>query len=97
MNNIKKYVENIVKNGHGALTLSVKDSNVKSNTITVNGFKHSMVQVICLSIAYNIKIKITNAPNVIDTHVFCKLIKKLGGFARFIDKTLYVFIQLRIL
>lgn len=90
MNNIKKYVNNIVKSGQGSLTLSVSDSDLKSNTITVNGFKHSMVQVICLSIAYNIKIKIINTPNVIDTHVFCKLIKELGGDARFLGQTLYI-------
>lgn len=90
MNIIKRYVDNIVKNGQGVLTLRVSDSDLKSNTITVNGFKHSMVQVICFSIAYNIKIKIINAPNVIDVHIFCKLIKKLGGYARFFGQTLYI-------
>ena len=90
MNILKSYVDNIVNNGKGALTLSVENSKLKSNTITVNGYKHSMVQIICVAIAYNIKVKIVNAPKVIDTYVFCKLIKKLGGVAKFSKNTLNI-------
>lgn len=90
MDNIKNYTDRVINSGCGSLTLRVQDSKLKGNSITINGFKHSMVQIICFSIAYNVKVKIANAPNVIDTHVFCALIKDMGGYARFSNHTLYI-------
>lgn len=88
--NFKTYAKEIAKNQKKALSLYVKKVKLHNGSIKVNGYKHSMVQIICYSIAYNLKIKITNAPNVLDTHIFCMIIKNLGGYARFTKNTLYI-------
>ena len=87
---IYKYVNHITKTGKGSLTLQINNYHVRGGEISIKGFKHSLVQIICISIAYNIKIKIRNVPNVIDVHVFCKIIKKLGGKAQFLNSTLII-------
>ena len=61
------------------LSLSVKSVNPKNASLKLDGYKHSMVQIVALALASKTTVIIENPPLVIDTYVFVALIKEMGG------------------
>ena len=78
---MNKILKDLVENDDQTLSLTIETKKIKPATIKIKGYKHSMVQIICMAIAYNINIEILNPPIVLDTFVFCKLINEMGGKA----------------
>lgn len=72
------------------LSLSVKSVNPKSASLNLDGYKHSMVQIIALALAAKTAVIIENPPLVIDTYVFVALIKEMGGNAKIIHNKLHI-------
>lgn len=72
------------------LSLSVKSVNPKSASLNLDGYKHSMVQIIALALAAKTAVIIENPPLVIDTYVFVALIKEMGGDAKIIHNKLHI-------
>lgn len=72
------------------LSLSVKSVNPKSASLNLDGYKHSMVQIIALALAAKTTVIIENPPLVIDTYVFVALIKEMGGDAKIIHNKLHI-------
>lgn len=72
------------------LSLSIKSVNPKSASLTLDGYKHSMVQIIALALASKTAVIIENPPLVIDTYVFVALIKEMGGNAKIIHNKLHI-------
>ncbi|HSQ97460.1 MAG TPA: hypothetical protein VLL98_01945 [Rickettsiales bacterium] len=71
--------------------LQVEKSTIKNNQeITINGYKHAMVQIICASIASNQIINIKNVPIVDDTIILCNIINSLGGIAKINNRNLFL-------
>ena len=61
------------------LSLSIKGVNPKNAVLNLDGYKHSMVQIVALALASKTTVIIENPPLVIDTYVFVALIKEMGG------------------
>jgi UDP-N-acetylglucosamine 1-carboxyvinyltransferase len=59
--------------------LRVNPTKMHGGSISINGYKHAMVQVVCAAIATGRRVQIENTPNVDDTSVFSKIIIKGGG------------------
>ena len=72
------------------LSLSVKSVNPKSASLNLDGYKHSMVQIIALALTAKTAVIIENPPLVIDTYVFVALIKEMGGDAKIIHNKLHI-------
>ena len=70
--------------------LCVDKVKIKSANLKINGYKHSMVQIIAYAIASNQKTCIIKPPMVTDTFVFCSIINSLGGTARISGKKLFI-------
>lgn len=71
------------------LNLSIICNNPNSEAVMcLDGYKHSMVQIIALALASKTAVIIDTPPLVIDTHVFVALINELGGKARIINEKL---------
>lgn len=71
------------------INLSIICNNPNSEAVMcLDGYKHSMVQIIALALASKTAVIIDNPPLVIDTHVFVALINELGGKARIINEKL---------
>lgn len=82
MNINLNYLNDILLNeSKYSLNLIVKEVNIKEAKLKLKGYKHSMVQIIALSIAWNLKVEIVNSPLVLDTYVLCEIVNKLGGKA----------------
>lgn len=82
MNINLNYLNDILLNDDKkSLNLIVKESNIKDAILKLKGYKHSMVQIMALSIAWNLKVEVANSPLVLDTYVLCEIINKLGGKA----------------
>lgn len=71
------------------LAIKVNCQSPHSATLSLNGYKHSMVLYVSYAIALNQKMIIQNPPLVEDTYVFCDIINELGGEA-YIDKGKFV-------
>ena len=72
------------------IRIAVKKREYKNATLNIDGYKHSMVQIIALAVALKIKIVINNPPLVSDTLVFIEIINHLGGHAELNDGKLYI-------
>lgn len=81
MNTNLNYLNDILLNNKYSLNLVVTKNEVKDAILKLNGYKHSMVQIIALSIAWDLKVELINPPLVLDTYVFCEIINRLGGNA----------------
>ena len=75
------------------LSLSVKSVNPQNASMKLDGYKHSMVQIVALALASKSSVIIENPPLVIDTYVFVALIKEMGGDAKIIQNKLYLNMQ----
>lgn len=62
----------------------------KTVTIKINGYKHSMVQIIAASIILNQRTYIHNIPLVDDTFVMQNILRKIGCIFEIIDKTILI-------
>jgi len=56
----------------------VRKSNLQDACIPVSGFKHAFVSVVSACVAARGKLKITNAPEILEVRVFAKLLSKLN-------------------
>lgn len=91
MNTNLNYLNDILLNrDKHPLNLIVKKAEVKDAILKLKGYKHSMVQIIALSIAWNLKLELTNPPLVLDTYVFCEIINSLGGNASIVNDKLII-------
>lgn len=70
--------------------IEIVDSNIRDSSIFIDGYKHSMVGVIAITIAAKKKTIINNPPLVSDTYVFIALINELGGKAHILNDKLYI-------
>ena len=70
--------------------IAVKKREYRNAPLNIDGYKHSMVQIIALAVALKIKIVINNPPLVSDTLVFIEIINHLGGHAELNDGKLYI-------
>lgn len=85
------YLNELLFNGNKqSLSIAVENAEIKNASLRINGYKHSMVQIIALSIAWNVKIEVINPPIVLDTYAFCGIINILGGQARIVNKKLII-------
>ncbi len=72
------------------VSISVQREKVHDATLNIDGYKHSMVQVIALTVALKTITVIKNPPLVSDTYVFIGIINELGGKAKLNENHLYV-------
>lgn len=72
------------------IRINVKECNFSKSNLSIDGYKHSMVQIIALTVALKMKTVILNPPIVSDTYVFVALINELGGTAELRDGRLYL-------
>lgn len=70
--------------------IEIADSDIKDSSIFIDGYKHSMVGIIALTIAAKKKVIIDNPPLVSDTFVFVAIINELGGNAHIANNKLYI-------
>lgn len=70
--------------------LIAPSSLVKNSTIKINGYKHSMVQIVAASIILNQKTYIHNIPLVDDTFVMQNILRKIGCIFEISNKTIYI-------
>ena len=70
--------------------LSVGAVEPRNAVLQLDGYKHSLVQVIALTIAAKGYVVINNPPLVTDTYVFVALINELGGSAYIQGKKLFI-------
>lgn len=66
------------------INISVSKNSPVNASLSLDGYKHSMVQIIALTIALKMKTVIVNPPIVSDTYVFIAIINELGGTAKYI-------------
>lgn len=81
-----QYFKGIINN----ISIQIKQTEIKDAVLNLDGYKHSMVQIISLAIALKSSIIISNPPLVSDTYVFIAIINELGGEARLEDSMLYI-------
>lgn len=70
--------------------LITPSSLLKNSTIKINGYKHSMVQIIAASIILNQKTYIHNIPLVDDTFVMQNILREIGCIFEINNKTVYI-------
>jgi UDP-N-acetylglucosamine enolpyruvyl transferase len=70
--------------------IEIVDSDIKDSSIFIDGYKHSMVGIIALTIAAKKRVIIDNPPLVSDTFVFVAIINELGGNAHIANNKLYI-------
>jgi UDP-N-acetylglucosamine 1-carboxyvinyltransferase len=86
-----KYLENVFFKGKEySIDFITKPCKIHSASLELKGYKHSLVQIIALSIALNVKVKIKNPPLVSDTYVFIGIIQELGGEATLLGDNLII-------
>ena len=68
------------------INISVSKNSPVNASLSLDGYKHSMVQIIALTIALKMKTVIVNPPIVSDTYVFIAIINELGGTAKIYNK-----------
>ena len=61
------------KKSSDSYSLQVKPATLRGDEITINGYKHAMVQVICAAVATGGRVCIKNAPGVDDTQVMADI------------------------
>lgn len=66
------------------INISVSKNSPVNASLSLDGYKHSMVQIIALTIALKMKTVIVNPPIVSDTYVFIAIINELGGTQKYI-------------
>ena len=59
------------------INISVSKNSPVNASLSLDGYKHSMVQIIALTIALKMKTVIVNPPIVSDTYVFIAIINEL--------------------
>lgn len=72
------------------INISVSKNSPVNASLSLDGYKHSMVQIIALTIALKMKTVIVNPPIVSDTYVFIAIINELGGTAKIYNKRLFI-------
>ena len=72
------------------INISVSKISPVNASLSLDGYKHSMVQIIALTIALKMKTVIVNPPIVSDTYVFIAIINELGGTAKICNKRLFI-------
>ena len=72
------------------INISVSKNSPVNASLSLDGYKHSMVQIIALTIALKMKTVIVNPPIVSDTYVFIAIINELGGTAKICNKRLFI-------
>lgn len=72
------------------INISVSKNSPVNASLSLDGYKHSMVQIIALTIALKMKTVIVNPPIVSDTYVFIAIINELGGTAKIYIKRLFI-------
>ena len=86
----KLFYNNYLGTDREKISIVVQNSDIKDSILKIDGYKHSMVQVISLAIALRLCVKISNPPIVSDTYVFVNIVKALGGNANFDDGKLLI-------
>lgn len=74
-----RFYRNYLSMERETTSIIVQKSEIHDSILKIDGYKHSMVQVISLAIALRLCIKINNPPLVSDTYVFADIVKSLGG------------------
>ena len=82
--------ENLFEGKSLTRDLYVEQTDIKDASISIDGYKHSLVQVIALTVALKMKVMIENPPLVSDTYVFIAIINEIGGNAKLIDNKLFI-------
>lgn len=72
------------------MKLLIHPSQLHSGKIHINGYKHSMVQIIALAVALNRKTLIKNVPLVDDTFVLQRILRKTGCVFNITGKNIYL-------
>ena len=78
---LKYLADNFFLGKEYSINFITQPYSIDSALLRIRGYKHSLVQIIALSVAMNIKIKIKNPPLVSDTYIFIGIIQELGGKA----------------
>lgn len=68
-----------------SINIKLKHIEAQDAVLMLDGYKHSMVQIIAISIALKSFVRIENIPLVIDTYVLAAIINELGGEAKILD------------
>lgn len=88
---IYEYLADLLFEGkHSDIRINVKEGDIPNPSLSIDGYKHSMVQIIALTVALKMKTVIINPPIVSDTYIFVALINELGGIAELRDGRLYL-------
>lgn len=82
--------ETLFKGENKNINISVSKNSPVNASLSLDGYKHSMVQIIALTIALKMKTVIVNPPIVSDTYVFIAIINELGGTAKIYNKRLFI-------
>jgi len=72
------------------MKILVHPSHLQSGCVKINGYKHSMVQVIAAAVALNQKTIIRNVPLVDDTFVLQKILQKMGCIYEINNNSIYI-------
>ncbi|MEU7723863.1 hypothetical protein AB0B78_01150 [Streptomyces sp. NPDC040724] len=71
-------------------TLTVEGGRPLAGTVTVPGFKHSLVSCVAAAAAADTPVRLENCPDIEETRVLALLVTQLGGAARVTDGALVV-------
>lgn len=84
------FIRFLFKGENKNINISVSKNSPVNASLSLDGYKHSMVQIIALTIALKMKTVIVNPPIVSDTYVFIAIINELGGTAKIYNKRLFI-------
>lgn len=72
------------------MKLLIYPSRLHSGKVRINGYKHSMVQIVALAVALNQKTLIKNIPLVDDTFVLQQILRQTGCVFDIKDRSIYL-------
>lgn len=73
-----------------SINIALKSVCLHDSILNIDGYKHSMVQIIAVTVALRMVTIIKNPPLVSDTYVFVALINELGGSAKINKEGLFI-------